>query len=265
VVLAIRLEMFAVLVACYAAVGTATLSQPLRVLTYNIHHGEGTDGVIDLARVATVINGAQPDVVALQEVDNGTGRTGRVQQLAQLEQLTGMRGAFGKAMDYDGGEYGVGVLARRPIVRIDNRTLAQGSGHEPRTSLTVYVEMGAGKPLLRFTSTHLDNGLEVSARVRQALELNAGPGAEDRAPRILAGDMNSRAGSEVLEILSQQWTEASIPPGPLDAQGRPLRRVDYVFVSPASSWRVVDSQVLDDRLASDHRPVLAVVEWLGTR
>ena len=41
----------------------------LRVLTYNIHHGEGTDGKLDLDRIARVIKAAEPDIVALQEVD----------------------------------------------------------------------------------------------------------------------------------------------------------------------------------------------------
>ena len=50
----------------------------LRVLTYNIHHGEGTDGVFDYQRLARVINELEPDVVALQEVDNKTRRAAGV-------------------------------------------------------------------------------------------------------------------------------------------------------------------------------------------
>ena len=52
----------------------------LRVLTYNIHHGEGTDGVFDLERLAKVINDLAPDIVALQEVDKGTDRASGVMQ-----------------------------------------------------------------------------------------------------------------------------------------------------------------------------------------
>jgi endonuclease/exonuclease/phosphatase family metal-dependent hydrolase len=48
----------------------------IRVLTFNIHHGEGGDGVIDLERIADVINSVSPDLVGLQEVENGTTRTG---------------------------------------------------------------------------------------------------------------------------------------------------------------------------------------------
>lgn len=54
----------------------------LRVLTYNIHHGEGTDGRFDLSRTAGLIATAEPDLVALQEVDQGTDRAGGVDQVA---------------------------------------------------------------------------------------------------------------------------------------------------------------------------------------
>ena len=49
----------------------------LRVLCYNIHYGQGTDGCYDIERLAGVINKAKPDLVALQEVDVGVERSGR--------------------------------------------------------------------------------------------------------------------------------------------------------------------------------------------
>src|ERR1700730_14354602 len=92
----------------------------LRVLTYNIHHGEGTDGRFDLSRLAGVIKSVQPDVVALQEVDRGTARAAGVDELTELERLTDMHAEFGKAMDYAGGGYGVAVLSRWPLVSPGN-------------------------------------------------------------------------------------------------------------------------------------------------
>src|SRR5437867_2636498 len=74
----------------------------VRVLTYNIHHGEGRDGEFDMPRLARVITNVQPDLVGLQEVDVGTSRASGVDQLSELAQLTGMHGQFGKAMDYKG-------------------------------------------------------------------------------------------------------------------------------------------------------------------
>ena len=84
--------------ASLAAQGADPPSQ-VRVLTYNIRHGQGMDGRVDLSRVADVIRRLEPDVVALQEVDQATTRAGGVDQAAELGRLTGLHSAFGKAMD----------------------------------------------------------------------------------------------------------------------------------------------------------------------
>ena len=79
--------------ACAAAPGEAGRDGPareLRVLSYNIHHGRGTDGAIDLPRIARVIAATRPDLVALQEVDRGTGRANGVDQADALGELTGL-------------------------------------------------------------------------------------------------------------------------------------------------------------------------------
>ncbi len=78
----------------------------VKVLTYNVLGGRNTDGARDLSRLAEVINALDPDVVALQEVDRHTGRLNGIDLPAELAKLTGMDFVFGRAMYYDGGEYG---------------------------------------------------------------------------------------------------------------------------------------------------------------
>ena len=56
----------------------------LRVLTFNIRHCAGNDDVINYDRTAAVINGMEPDVVCLQEVDYMTTRSNKVDQLKTL-------------------------------------------------------------------------------------------------------------------------------------------------------------------------------------
>jgi endonuclease/exonuclease/phosphatase family metal-dependent hydrolase len=238
----------------------------VRVLTYNIHHGEGTDGQFDLSRLASVIKSVEPDLVALQEVDEATERASGVDQLAELGRLTGMHAAFGKAMDFQGGGYGVAVLSRWTILNTENHALPGSPDREPRTALTVGVKMGEGGPLLQFTSTHLDQGRELGNRVAQANELNERLVRGEDLPTILAGDMNSGAETEVMQILDAQWTNVSPPDPPaVSLNGRPQFRVDYVLVRPSRRWRVVESTVVDAPVASDHRPVLIVLEWDGDR
>lgn len=234
----------------------------VRVLTYNIHHGEGLDGRIDLPRLAGIIAGASADLVALQEVDRGTRRASGVDQLAELGRLTGMSTAFGKAMDYQGGHYGVAVLTRRTIRRAINRRLPGSPAREPRTALTVDVDAVGPGPRIQFTTTHFDQGRDLMDQVAQASVLAAAWPSDTAG--ILAGDLNTRPDTLTMQILARRWTDTFAEPPP-DPTGRPRRRVDYVMVQPAGSWRTVESRYLDAPLASDHQPVLVSLEWLGRR
>ena len=92
----------------------------LRVMSYNIHVGVGMDKKLDLARIAEVIKQSRADIVGLQEVDRGVERTGRVDEIRELARLTGMDYAFAHNLDFQGGQYGVAVLSRLPILSIDH-------------------------------------------------------------------------------------------------------------------------------------------------
>jgi endonuclease/exonuclease/phosphatase family metal-dependent hydrolase len=243
-----------------------TVPRTLRVLTYNIHHGEGTDGRFDLSRLAGVMKTVQPDVVALQEVDRGTERSGGIDQLAELERLTNMHAEFGKAMDYSGGGYGVAVLSRWPLLITGNHPLPGSPDREPRTALTVEVRSSERGPMLQFTSTHLDQGRDPEDRLAQARYLNELLVRGEGRPAILAGDLNSRPDTEVMEIFEAQWAMApAVDPSPTTPSGRRRSRVDHILFRPAESWRVLESRIIDEPLASDHRPVLVVLEWMGKR
>ena len=236
----------------------------LRVLACNIHHGEGRDGRFDLPRLADVMKSAEPDLVALHEVDERTERAEGVDQLAELERLTDMHGEFGKAMDYQGGSYGVAVLSRWPLLSATNRPLPGSPDLEPRTALTVDVRAGTGGPLLQFTTTHFDQ-TRADDRLAQAMYLDRVLVREARAA-ILAGDMNARADTDVMKLFEPQWTiVSSADASPAVPDGRPRLRGDYVLVRPSVGWRVIESRTIDETVASDHRPLLVVLEWTGTR
>jgi endonuclease/exonuclease/phosphatase family metal-dependent hydrolase len=265
-----------------AAAGAASQGGPLsestsiapvvvRVLSYNIRHGEGRDGRIDLKRIADVMKGADPDLIALQEVDRGTDRSGRVDQLAELARQTGMHAEFGKAIDYEGGEYGVAVLSRWPIQTSENRPLPSSPDNEGRTALSVLLKVGPDGPVLRFTSTHLSQSRWVDDGLAQAAQLNHLLVTQSDVPGILAGDFNARTDTDVMRALQGVWTIASAAPAtspgpdpqPPSRRGRGPRN-DYVLFRPAERWRVLEASIIDETTASDHRPVLAVLEWGDT-
>ena len=237
--------------------GMAGAQQPappqLRVLTYNIHHGEAMDGSFDYERLARVITDVNPDVVALQEVDRGTRRASGADQPAVLEELTGMQAVFGHALIYEGGEYGEALLSRWPLDQVRSYHLPFEPHQEPRTALAARIVPDNGLPEFVLVGTHLDHTSE-ETRLEQAQRLNRVLPAQGGLPIILAGDLNARPGSSPMnELLTERWTDAIAP----------RSRIDYVLFRTGDPWRVAAVDIVDEDVVSDHRPVLAVLEWMG--
>jgi len=235
----------------------------LTVMTYNIHHAAGMDGKIDLERIAAVIRAADPDFVALQEVDQGTKRAGGVDQPAELARLTNMQFAYGTAMPYDGGKYGDAVLARRPIVASRSVPLPHTPGpqHEPRVAVSATTALTEGAGRVEFISTHWDHTREPSDRIIQAEKINE-TWKDAPATTILAGDFNCPPGSPPMQALGRDWTLMSGTDlsEPTCCGNEPKGKIDHVLVKPSARWRVVERRVVDEKMASDHRPVVVTLE-----
>ncbi len=239
----------------------------LRVLCYNIHYGQGTDGKYDLQRLADVIKGAKPDLVALQEVDVGVKRSGRVHQARRLAELTGMAVRYGPTQHFQGGLYGNAVLTRLPILDVVIQPLPYTESTPervtyPRGAIAVTVRGPDGKPL-RFVSTHFQHNV-AEDRLAEAKAVNKLFGRDDKMPTILAGDMNAVPDAEPIRELLKHWSNATDKPAsPTAPSGKPTSRIDYIFYRPASMFRVSHAEVIEESMASDHRPVLAVFEMSG--
>lgn len=225
----------------------------LTVMAYNIRHGEGTDGEIDLRRIADVIDAQQPDLVTLQEVDRRTDRVDGDDQARTLGSLTGMNHAFGPFMDYDDGEYGMAVLSRWPIVSVTNERLPDGA--EPRTALKVRVRSPETDRELVIVGIHFyrdaDERLAQADRLIESL-------ADETRPVILAGDFNSTPDDDVIDRFAGEWDILSKGRDRLTFPSTdPQREIDYIMVRPARRFYALEHRVLDEPLASDHRPLVA--------
>ena len=253
---------------------TAAAAEPLRlrVLSYNIHHAEGVDGKLDLPRIAAVIKGAGADLVALQEVDRKVARSAAVDQPAELARLTGMHVAFGANIPLGTGEYGNAVLSRPAILESANHSLPNVEAGEQRGVLAVRIDWPVPGSSLHFLATHLDHRRDERERIASAEAINqladklleaAKTADPKREPLvILAGDLNATPESKPLAKLAEQWRSASSAPQPTIPVDRPRRQIDYVLFRPAARWKVVSTTVLEEATASDHRPILAVLELL---
>ncbi len=239
----------------------------LRVLTYNIHHGRGTDGRFDYTRLADVIRRTNPDVVALQEVDRNTGRVSGVDQPAVLGEKLGMYHAFAEAMPYDGGQYGEAVLSRFPFESVTTHPLSADKGREPRAALEVVVRpWGKSGPAVQFTGTHLCHQAETT-RVRQVEQIKqaieAWPG-----PAVLTGDFNFTPDTPPYDALTQEWGDSArllVDEQPTMGANLPpherKRRIDIVWLRRARGFTAESIEVIEEPLASDHLPVLVVLRW----
>jgi endonuclease/exonuclease/phosphatase family metal-dependent hydrolase len=230
-------------------------AQPIRVLSYNIHHGEGIDGKFDLARIARVIQSVDPDFVAVQEVDVRTRRSSGVDQAAELARLTGMHGVFGRTIDHQGGWYGNLLLSRWPVQGFTAQAYPFTPGREARGAVEAVVK----QPFeFRFFATHLDitekdRLLAAEWIAKRIAELPA------EMPMILAGDFNAATGSAAFQALAKHWTfDPEVrPTSPAE---KPSKQIDFVVFRPKNRWKVVETRVLDEPVASDHRPILVTLE-----
>lgn len=262
--LSVTLKLFAAILIVGLAAETCTAAEiPVRVtvLTYNIYHGEDANGGSNLDAVAKVINTLKPDLVALQEVDNKTTRAKGLDLTAELSRRTGMAGVFGKAMDFAGGGYGEAVLCRLPILSHKTHALPHTPNAEPRAALEIQVKLPSGDSIV-FVGTHLDHLRDQTNRSMQVTRINEIYAACD-LPALLAGDLNALPGSETMQLLGQQWhitdrTQLK----PTFPAVKPRRKIDYILYKPADRWKVIKTEVIDEKVASDHCPVLAVLELL---
>lgn len=229
----------------------------LRVLTFNIHHGAGPDGRVDLDRLAAEIRAVGADVVALQEVDRHYGaRSGSVDQVTELARRLGMHAAFAATVDLDPvgpdaprRQFGSAILSHHPIRSHTALRLPGPGAEEPRGLLAAVLEVD-GEPV-RVATTHLssESGASRLVQARAVSALVRGWGGRV----LVVGDLNARPGDPEVGVLTAVLDDGC--PGastfPADA---PAARIDYVL----GRGRIVDCAVLPTA-SSDHRPLLAGV------
>ncbi len=241
--------------------GPSARTDHIRVMAYNIHHGEGMDEILDLQRIADLINQHDPDILALQEVDSNATRTGGINQAEVLAELTGLTPVFGSFMPYDGGSYGMAVLSKLPIIRSSNLRLPDGT--EPRTSVRVQVVLPNTADTLQFVGIHFYRTDE--ERMAQAVKLEEHL-SKTSYPTILAGDFNSTPESDVISYLDERWEIVDKGEDRLTFSSfDPVREIDFFMYKPAEYFRVVDQFLVDEPVASDHKPLVLDVEYTTYR
>ncbi len=224
-------------------------SHQLRVLSYNIRNAKGLDNVTDYQRIANVLKTSRADVIALQELDSVTQRSKQVDVLQKLSELADMFAVYAPAIDYNGGKYGVGVLAKEKPLSF--RYVSLPGREEKRVLLMVEFEHYI------LLCTHLS--LTEEDRLNTISIINRETAALKK-PLLLAGDLNDLPNSSFIQSLQQQWKLLSGEAFTFPAD-KPDRCIDFILMRRQDPFKVKSAVVLEEPIVSDHRPVLVELEW----
>jgi endonuclease/exonuclease/phosphatase family metal-dependent hydrolase len=245
----------------------------LRTMTYNIHSCIGTDKKVNPERIAGVIADSAADIVALQEVDNGIARTHYQNQTKRLAEMLNMEAVFFPVVRSGSQKYGLAVMSRFECIDVHYGWLPT---LYPKLKLDLQKRgcirttlQTPGGPILVF-NTHL--GLYRLERRRQIHALLGDDWLAALPPEsaiIFCADLNAGPFSSVYLRLSRLLVDVQKglkPPArskPTFPSRRPLFRIDHMFVS--QHFKILSVQVprtRGTRLASDHLPILADLEYV---
>ncbi|HJX90751.1 MAG TPA: endonuclease/exonuclease/phosphatase family protein [Pyrinomonadaceae bacterium] len=247
----------------------------LKILSYNIRFG----GLGREHELAEVIKRTAPDIVVFQEAIHP----------AVIERLSGLTGLPYWAARAN---HSIGYLSRNEI--------AYHEWHYPAGAKHSFLEIVPAGSELRIFGLHLSarfSKWDERRRAREIRSLLEGIKRHQDGFHILAGDFNTLAPGEVLEIhrlpgwlraliwisgrkLQRDTIQLMLDSGYIDSYRslhkevkgytfptwNPHVRLDYVFVPKVFSERVVECDVLIEpkeiiTAASDHCPLLAQLSW----
>jgi endonuclease/exonuclease/phosphatase family metal-dependent hydrolase len=241
----------------------------LRVVSYNIHRAIGVDRRFRPDRIVSILGYYNPDVVMLQEVDDGAPRS-REMDLGRVlaKELGYDHYAIGHNVTLRKGRYGNATLSRWPIQRERNIDLSVGFLRRrgcPHTRIAVKTPAGRTRRLevfnlhLGLSARERERQVALLARSREFASLPFG------VPTLVAGDYNdwrsllrpffvdmlgfrSATGGNTERERATATFPSFFPQGALD-------RVYYrgpLRLAAARRCRIALS-----RVASDHLPVIA--------
>ena len=222
----------------------------LKVMTYNIRNGNGMDEVCSYERIADVILKQNPDVVAIQELDSMTKRSNQTYVLGEVAKLTRMKDLYGPAINYNGGKYGVGILSKKHPLKVSQYPLP--GRDEKRTILIAEFEDYI------FSCTHLaltEDDRNLSLAIIDSIA------ASQNKPFIIAGDMNAEPGSDFVKGLQKNYHIFNNLKQPTWPASEPKEMIDYIAVwkDRSEGYANVHTWVVDEPLASDHRPIMSKI------
>lgn len=240
------------------SIAAVSLGFQLKVMTYNIRHARGIDNVVDLQRIVDVVKSEDPDILILNEVDQGNPRSAGVLQASEIALATGMEFFFGPTEDKN--YYGNAVLSKFKILRSWDEILPQPRwlSAVKRGAAMAVVDVDGVEVLVVGTHLGLAGIKEVEVELGRIYEIFL----QEGLPTIVAGDFNveyfdlqNRMGHVISALRSaNHYLEKSLSTIP---SNNPGPQIDYILSSAEFTPR--DAYTVQTQ-ASDHLPVVALLE-----
>lgn len=239
-----------ILLLIFAAMTVASCSKSergIRIMSYSVNNCLGLDSVMNCPRIADIIISEAPDVVALQALDSMTTRFPQF-TLGKLAELTSLFASYGPATPLDAGNTGVGILSKeKPIrtrfVRLNGNT--EGSGMLV-AEFRHFVFASIAMPKRQ------SDQISSIAIIREEA-------AKTGKPFFFGGNLNARIGSQTISTLAKDFTALTDIGAKSYPADQPVGLTDYIFMYNRNlrSFSLGASAVLNEPVASDHRPVVA--------
>jgi endonuclease/exonuclease/phosphatase family metal-dependent hydrolase len=227
---------------------TALSAQKVRVMSFNVKNGYGMDGVKSIERCAEIVREAQPDVVAVQEVDSITRRNKFYVLGRMAEAAGGYHAYFGPTIPHTGGKYGIGVLSKEPALSVKFHRLP--CRREPRGLLV--VEFAKYYMLCTHLSLNEEDRVTSVGIIRDVV-------SKLDKPAFIAGDMNARPTSKPMMAFKEFTTVLSDEKKCTIPSNEPRACIDYIL-GVNGSFKVLKDYVFYDVLYSDHLPLYVDVK-----
>lgn len=219
----------------------------ITLMSFNVRNGKGLDNATLFERGAQTIQQYHPDIVALQELDNGTRRSHRKNILEEYRHRTRLPYSFyGKAIEHDGGAYGIGLLSQKIPQQITSTSLP---GREEARALIIAEYEEFIIFATHFSLTKADQ-IESITRISKEAE-------KYHKPVILMGDLNITPGSAPYEKLCTYFIDLAHSEQKTFPADNPQEKIDYIMLfKPWKQYlKKAESSVIPDAYSSDHRPI----------
>lgn len=223
----------------------------ITLMSFNVRMGCGLNdpfnlpegGLGHLPQCAAVIRAANPDWVAIQEIDRCSLRAGHVDQTAELARLCGMHGAFVKKTPEKDGDYGLAILSKEKPIAV-SKILMPGRAHTRCVEILEFRDYFVACSHFPLT----ESLCEIAAEI---VRLNL---ADRDKPVFFAGDLNSKPDTKAIAILRKGFTILSDVTQNTFPADSPRCCIDYIMVDTKHAERVevISRKVIAAPEATDH-------------